>query len=87
MMSETVSVRAKAISSFEPPTQKNFAEFEAGNGIKKVSYDAATQTIKFEIEEEFHHTLRTISGWKGITPERYLSEMFSEYILQKSGKY
>ena len=89
-----VSVGVRAISSHAPAPQKiekkiqeqfsdpiRVAEFATGMGIKSLTLNKETDTIQFELEEEFYHTLRTISKWKHLEPEDYLSQLLTEYIL------
>ena len=89
-----VSVGVRAISSHAPTPQKiekkiqeqfsnpvRVEKFAAGMGIKSLTLDKKSDTIQFELEEEFYHTLRTISKWKGLQPEDYLSQLLTEYIL------
>jgi len=99
-----VSVGVRAISSQAPSPQKakklekkivremsdpiRTAEYAEGMGIRKLTLNKETDTIQFELEEEFYHTLRLISKWKGIQPEVYLGQLLTEYFLTagKDGK-
>ena len=89
-----VSVGVRAISSNAPKPQKvekkiqeqfsdpvRVEKFATGMGIKSLTLNKETDMIQFDLEEEFYHTLRTISKWKGIEPEDYLSQLLTEYIL------
>ena len=89
-----VSVGVRAISSNAPAPQKlekkiqkelanpvRVEKFAAGMGIKNLTLNRESDIIEFELEEEFYHTLRTISKWKHIEPEDYLSQLLTEYIL------
>ena len=85
-----VSVGVRAISSNAPAPQKlekelknpiRVAQYAAGMGIKSLTLNKESDIIEFELEEEFYHTLRTISKWKGMEPEDYLSQLLTEYIL------
>ena len=89
-----VSVGVRAISSHAPAPQKlekkiqkelanpvRVEKFAAGMGIKNLTLNRESDIIEFELEEEFYHTLRTISKWKHIEPEDYLSQLLTEYIL------
>ena len=74
-----VSVGVRAISSNAPAPQKiekkiqeefsapvRVEKFATCMVIKSLTLDKKSDTIKFELEEEFYHTLRTISKWKGL---------------------
>ena len=89
-----VSVGVRAVSSNAPAPQKlekkiqqdlsnpiRVAQYAAGMGIKSLTLNKESDMIQFELEEEFYHTLRTISKWKGLEPENYLSQLLTEYIL------
>ena len=89
-----VSVGVRAISSNAPAPQKiekkiqeefsdpvRVEKFATGMGIKSLTLDKKSDIIQFELEEEFYHTLRTISKWKHLEPEDYLSQLLTEYIL------
>ena len=89
-----VSVGVRAISSHAPAPKKiekkiqqefsnpiRVEKFATGMGIKNLTLNKKTDMIQFELEEEFYHTLRTISKWKGLEPEDYLSQLLTEYIL------
>ena len=70
-----VSVGVRAVSSNSPTPQK------IEMGIKSLTLNKESDMIQFELEEEFYHTLRTISKWKHLEPEDYLSQLLTEYIL------
>ena len=89
-----VSVGVRAVSSNSPTPQKiekkiqeqfsnpiRVEKFAAGMGIKSLTLNKESDMIQFELEEEFYHTLRTISKWKHLEPEDYLSQLLTEYIL------
>ena len=89
-----VSVGVRAVSSNTPAPQKfqkkieqdlsnpiRVAQYAAGMGIKSLTLNKESDIIEFELEEEFYHTLRTISKWKHMEPEDYLSQLLTEYIL------
>lgn len=62
------------------------ARFAKGMGIKKIEVNHKTNTINFELEEEFNHVLSTICSWKKINPEDYLSQLLTEYFLMLKNK-
>lgn len=66
--------------------EKRSVRFAQGMGIKKIELNRNTNTIEFELEEEFDSVLRTICSWKQIKPDVYLSQLLMEYVLSVQEK-
>lgn len=69
------------IAKMNSTVEKKIQNFAEGMGIISMQYNQETNSISFELEEEFYHTLNTISSWKKIQPEVYLSKLLTEYFL------
>lgn len=65
---------------------KKAVRFAKGMGIKKIAVNRKTNAIEFELEEDFHNVLNTISTWKKISPDVYLSQLITEYFLSMKEK-
>ena len=65
---------------------KKAERFVKGMGIKKIAINRKTNAIEFELEEDFHNVLNTISSWKKISPDVYLSQLITEYFLSMKEK-
>lgn len=66
--------------------EKREVRFAKGLGIKKIQLNRMTNSIEFELEEEFATVLRTICTWKQIEPEKYLSQLLMEYMISVQEK-
>lgn len=66
--------------------EKREVRFAKGLGIKKIQLNRMTNSIEFELEEEFATVLRTICSWKQIEPEKYLSQLLMEYVISVQQK-
>ncbi len=66
--------------------EKREVRFAKGLGIKKIQLNRMTNSIEFELEEEFATVLRTICTWKQIEPEKYLSQLLMEYVISVQQK-
>ena len=69
------------IAKLNRTVEKKIQNFAEGMGIISMQYNSENDSISFELEEEFYHTLNTICSWKKIQPEVYLSKLLTEYFL------